>query len=539
MSAPKRIGGDWVESLDEGSGKTYYANIKTKETRWEYPEELKDDGDGSGEWVEREDPSSGKTYYYNTVTRETSWTKPDMSAGGTSGQWKEKSDPGSGKTYYYNTVTRETSWTKPAEMEDSEGAGADDAAAAPGDALASDGGDGGGGGDGGAAGGDGAKTDERFSKLRAFAHDQGAKAVKEKTKKAGGKAKKKKGKFADLVSQAIDAASMNDYAESHFNLNRKGITKSKTTTEKILTWKPDLIKTSLRKLNDDLSQEATQAFKNVVGYMGDRNSKKAPLDHARKLLRNVLHAPEELRDEIYCQLCKQTNGNPSPTSDERGWQLFTLCLATFPPSTEFKPYLHTYWQNAKDKEGYVGEYATYLLDRLEKMCVLGPRREVPTSVEMDAVRMRKPVIIRVFFLDGTFKTVPVEPWTRAEELDETLAQKLRITSEDIAADAFRVFEVSSEDEERALEKDERILDLCAQWQRFQNEERAKRGKDAVTEEYKFVYKVRLFLDLPEDDVEGTALMYIQAVNDVVDARYPCSEQDHITLAALQLQQEVR
>ena len=78
MSAPKRIGGDWVESLDEGSGKTYYANIKTKETRWEYPEELKDDGDGSGEWVEREDPSSGKTYYY-TETGDVTWIRPTMS----------------------------------------------------------------------------------------------------------------------------------------------------------------------------------------------------------------------------------------------------------------------------------------------------------------------------------------------------------------------------------------------------------------------------------------------------------------------------
>eukprot|EP00937_MAST-01D_sp_MAST-1D-sp2_P002590 g2590.t1 len=525
-SQPKRIGGDWVQSKDEGSGKIYYANIKTKETRWEYPEELKEGGDADGEWVERDDPASGKKYYYNTVTRETSWTKPE--SGGTGGQWKTKVDPGSGKTYYYNTVTRETSWTKPAGMEDGEAGGDDEEKAAEGD---------GDGGDGGDDAGDGKKkVDARFNKLRAFANDQGAKEV---AKKASGKKKKKKkaGKFANVVTEAMAKAHMSDYAETHFNLNRKGIMKGKTTTDKILGWKSDLIKTSLRKLNEDLSNEAVQAFKNVVSYMGDRSTKKQPLDHARKLLRNVLHAPEELRDEIYCQLCKQTTNNPNPESDEKGWQLFTLCLSTFPPSQEFKPYLYTYWDEAKETEGYVGEYASYLLERLEKMCRMGPRREVPTAIEMDAVRMRKPVIIRVFFLDGTFKTVPVEPWTTAEELDEMLVEKMRVTSEVIAAEAFRVFEVSSEDEERALEKEERILDLCAQWQRLQNEERAKRGKDAVCEEYKFVYKVRLFLDVPEDDTEGTALMYIQAVHDVVDARYPCSEQDHITLAALQLQQE--
>lgn len=32
MSA-KRIGGDWVENIDPGSGKKYYANLTTQEVR--------------------------------------------------------------------------------------------------------------------------------------------------------------------------------------------------------------------------------------------------------------------------------------------------------------------------------------------------------------------------------------------------------------------------------------------------------------------------------------------------------------------------
>merc|ERR1712167_381526 len=38
--------------------------------------------------------------------------------------------------------------------------------------------------------------------------------------------------------------------------------------------------------------------------------------------------------------------------------------------------------------------------------------------------------------------------------------------------------------------------------------------------------------------QAIALMHIQAVHDVVDSRYPCSEQDNITLAALQIQTEL-
>ena len=49
--------------------------------------------------------------------------------------------------------------------------------------------------------------------------------------------------------------------------------------------------------------------------------------------------------------------------------------------------------------------------------------------------------------------------------------------------------------------------------------------------------MRLFLDVPDDDHAAVEMMYIQATHDVVDARYPCSEQDSITLAALQVQEE--
>jgi hypothetical protein len=60
------------------------------------------------------------------------------------------------------------------------------------------------------------------------------------------------------------------------------------------------------------------------------------------------HKHEALRDEVYCQLMKQTTNNKSmkPDSCQRGWRLFSIVAAYFVCSDTLKPYLFKYLETA-------------------------------------------------------------------------------------------------------------------------------------------------------------------------------------------------
>jgi hypothetical protein len=90
--------GEWIPSLDPGSGRTYYFNPLTQETSWDPPPKkeplvsIPNDADrlsenngvnktakvnqNESEWSVVSDPSSGQIYYYNLTTKETTWKRP-------------------------------------------------------------------------------------------------------------------------------------------------------------------------------------------------------------------------------------------------------------------------------------------------------------------------------------------------------------------------------------------------------------------------------------------------------------------------------
>jgi myosin XV len=80
------------------------------------------------------------------------------------------------------------------------------------------------------------------------------------------------------------------------------------------------------------------------------------------------HKFESLRDEVYCQIMKQTTNNKSPNPDscQRGWRLFSVIAAYFMCSSTLKPYLFKYLETAAydKRRAYHGKSKTRVLKGL-------------------------------------------------------------------------------------------------------------------------------------------------------------------------------
>lgn len=105
----------WVEATDPSSGKVYYCNPQTRETKWERPmmpmtnsNKLAPQQSGNNLAVSRDrTPLQGQTH--NTWQgQQQQLVQPPLPQG-----WVEATDPNSGKIYYCNPHTRETKWERP------------------------------------------------------------------------------------------------------------------------------------------------------------------------------------------------------------------------------------------------------------------------------------------------------------------------------------------------------------------------------------------------------------------------------------------
>jgi len=161
----------------------------------------------------------------------------------------------------------------------------------------------------------------------------------------------------------------NDFAKA------KLIGKDKLRTT-FLTWTKEPIPTSLTQIEPiivedkeySFSKDCTRIFKNILGWCGEKQNAYPAVLVQDIITKGVQHP--QVRNEIYCQLLKQLNNNPTDESKRKIWQLMNILLKCFLP-IEFENYLEMYIRKA-------GDQYWYIINTMHETAFRGPTTAVPS-----------------------------------------------------------------------------------------------------------------------------------------------------------------
>nr|XP_027224871.1 unconventional myosin-XV-like [Penaeus vannamei] len=191
--------------------------------------------------------------------------------------------------------------------------------------------------------------------------------------------------------------------------------KKKTSKDQVAewTWKEQVemvkfsqspLTASLLPLVPELDNLAIETFVAVMRYMGDYPM--APQQTEVHCVYTILmncHKHHALRDEVYCQIMKQTTNNKSsiPDSCQRGWRLFSIVAAYFTCSENLKPYLFKYLETAAyDKRRAYHGTSMVCLQNLRKTFKYGGRKNVPSIEEITAITAGRNSKRQIYRLPG-------------------------------------------------------------------------------------------------------------------------------------------
>ncbi|XP_016518587.1 unconventional myosin-X isoform X2 [Poecilia formosa] len=236
-----------------------------------------------------------------------------------------------------------------------------------------------------------------------------------------------------------------------------------------------------------------------------------------------------LRDEVYCQVIKQTNHVPQPNSPANlaHWHLLTCMSCTFLPSRAILRYLRFHLKRVRER--YPGteieRYASFIGESLKKTKT---REFVPSQEEIAALLLRQEMSTTVYCHGGGSCKISINSHTTAGEVVEKLIRGLAMED---SKNLFSLFEHNTFTD-RALESRVIVADVLAKFERLAGSE-----EDEEEGEWKLYFKLYCFLDMESMPKEGVefAFMFEQAHESLISGHFPASEETLQHLAALRLQ----
>uniref|UniRef100_A0A8C4N920 Uncharacterized protein n=1 Tax=Eptatretus burgeri TaxID=7764 RepID=A0A8C4N920_EPTBU len=250
-----------------------------------------------------------------------------------------------------------------------------------------------------------------------------------------------------------------------------------------------------------------------------------PVPIVQGMLQTCVDLPP-LRDELYCQLVKQTSDGGIAHS-LRAWQVFACMSCCFVPCSFVLQYLvgHLHRVRARLAGTEAERYVEFVYGAIERT---RDRQIVPSRAELQAIMALDEVTAMVYCHGGGSCQISISSHITAGEVVERLLKGLEMEG---SRNRFSLFE-HGPDGELAIESRTLLVDVLARFERV-----IARSEIPNKLQPKIIFKIYCFLDtvgVPHDSIEF-AFMFEQAHEEVIRGHFPASEENLQWLAALRLQ----
>lgn len=232
-----------------------------------------------------------------------------------------------------------------------------------------------------------------------------------------------------------------------------------------------------------------------------------------------------LRDEVYCQLVKQTSHTPNPytAAHLRYWQLLTCMSCTFLPGPIVLKYLRFHLKRVQSQspESEMDNYASFISEALEKTKC---RECVPSWEEIQMLMNRQEMLCTVHYPGPGSCQLYISSHTTANEVVRRMQEKLSLQD---SKNTFALYEQNAV-WEQPVSGSALIADILTSFSAKESESKS---------QWKLYFKLYCLLDADSISVDSIEYFFLfeQCHEMVVRGQLPACEDDLQTLAALRLQ----